>query len=113
MLDCSIRVFVMPFIEDMHLHNLSIFETLDGRSIIYNPTQGTSRILKGMLQEYSEIINGENIDLVSSKPVVSVRTNDIPEIQVGDLFQVDSQDYEVQVIRPDNEGITELILEKL
>lgn len=53
------------------------------------------------------------MDVVISSPVLSVRTQDIPEIAVGDQFTIEAVDYEVAVIRPDEEGITELTLEKL
>ena len=45
--------------------------------------------------------------------MLSLRTSDVPEIQVGDQFTVDAQDYEVAVISPDHEGITELTMEKI
>lgn len=103
----------MSFLDYMRLHDLSLLQTLDGRVVTYTPDGGTPRVLPGMLQEFSEMVSGESVDITSSRPVLSVRTADIPEIQTADQFQIDGQDYEVQVIRPDNEGITELILEKL
>lgn len=103
----------MAFIDDMRLHDLALLERLDGRVVIYTPDGGSPRTLSGMLQEFTEMVGGESVDVTSSRPVLSVRTVDIPEIQTGDLFQIDAQDYAVQVIRPDNEGITELFLEKL
>jgi glutamate dehydrogenase/leucine dehydrogenase len=103
----------MPFINDMHSHHLSIFEMLDGREVIYAPDGGSPRALSAMLQEYSEIYGGESVDIISSKPVLSARTADIPEIQTGDVFEIDGASYEAQAIRPDSEGITELTLEKL
>ena len=103
----------MSFIDDMRLHDLALLQTLDGRLVTYTPDSGSPRSLFGMLQEFSELTSGETVDLVVSKPVLSVRTIDIPEIKTGDLFTVESRNYEVAVIRPDNEGVTELILEKL
>jgi hypothetical protein len=103
----------MAFIDDMRLHDLALLERLDGRVVTYTPDGGSPRTLSGMLQEFTEMVGGESVDVTSSRPVLSVRTADIPEIQTGDLFQIDGQDYAVQVIRPDNEGITDLFLEKL
>lgn len=103
----------MSFLDDMRLHDLSLMQTLDGRVVIYTPCKGTSRVIAGMLQEFSEMVSGESVDITSSRFVLSVRTADIPETQTGDRFQIDGAHYEVQVIRPDHEGITELILEKL
>lgn len=103
----------MPFIDDMHGHHLSLLNTLDGREVTYTPQGGSPRAISGMLQEYSELTGGETVDVVVTNPMLSVRTSDVPEIQVGDQFTVDSQDYEVAVISPDHEGITELTMEKI
>ena len=104
---------VMSFIEDMHDHHLSLLESLDGREVTYTPQGGLPRTISGMLQEFSELTAGETVDMVISTPILSARSIDIPEIQTGDQFSVLGQDYEVAVIKPDNEGITELMLEKL
>lgn len=103
----------MAFIEDMQERDLALLQTLDGREVTYAPDGGSPRVISGMLQEFSELTSGETVDVVVTSPVLSVRSIDIPEIQTGDQFTVDGQDYEVAVIRPDNEGITELMLEKL
>lgn len=106
-------MMVMSFVDDIHDHHLSLLKMLDGREVIYSPSGGSPRALSGMLQEYSELTGGETIDVVVTSPVLSVRSIDIPEIQVGDQFSVAGLDYEVAVIRPDNEGIIELMLEEL
>jgi hypothetical protein len=103
----------MTFMDDMHGHHLTLLNALDGREVTYTPDGGTPRVLSGMLQAFSELVGGESVDVVVNNPVLSVRTQDIPEIQTGDQFTVDGKDYEVAVIRPDSEGITELILEAL
>lgn len=103
----------MTFIEDMQERDLSLLQTLDGREVTYKPLVGVPRVISGMLQAFSELTGGETIDVVVAKPVLSVRTIDIAEIQTGDTFCIDSQEYEVAVISPDNEGITELMMEKL
>lgn len=103
----------MPFIEDMQERDLALLQALDGREVTYTPDGGSPRIVSGMLQEFAELTGGETVDVVVAKPVLSVRTLDIPEIQAGDIFTIDSQDYEVAVVSPDNEGITELMMEKL
>jgi len=103
----------MSFMDDMALHDLSLLERLDGRVVTYTPDGGSPRSLSGMLQEFTEMVGGEGVDVVASHPVLSVRTADVPDIATGDQFTIDGQDYEVQVIRPDSEGITEITLEKL
>lgn len=103
----------MSFIKDMQERDLALLQTLDGREVTYTPMGGLPRALSGMLQEFSELTAGETVDVVVSNPVLSVRSVDISEIQVGDQFTIDGQDYEVAVIRPDNEGMTELLMEKL
>jgi hypothetical protein len=103
----------MTFINDMQERDLSLLQTLDGREGTYTPSMGVPRVISGMLQEFTELTGGETVDVVVTNPVLSVRTIDIAEIQVGDQFTIDSQLYEVAVTRPDNEGITELTLEKL
>ena len=103
----------MPFIEDMAKRDLTLLQVLDGREVTYTPQGGSPRILSGMLQAFSELAGGETIDIVVNQPILSVRSIDIPEIAVGDQFTIDGEDYEVAVIRPDSEGISELTLEKL
>lgn len=103
----------MGFIDDMADHHLSILEALDGREVTYTPEGESPRTISGLFQAYSELTGGESVDVVISSPVLSVRTQDIPEIAVGDQFTIEAVDYEVAVIRPDEEGITELTLEKL
>lgn len=103
----------MAFIEDMQERDLALLQTLDGREVTYTPDGGSPRVISGMLQEFSELTGGETVNVVVTSPVLSARTIDIPEIAVGDLFSIDGQDYEVAVIRPDNEGITEIMMEKL
>lgn len=103
----------MTFMDDMHGHHLNLLEKLDGREVIYTPDGGSPRPVTGMFQAYSELVGGESVDVVVNNPVLSVRTADVPEIATGDAFTVDGTEYEVAVIRPDSEGITELIMEKL
>lgn len=103
----------MAFIEDMQERDLALLQALDGREVTYTPAGGMPRTVSGMLQEFTELTGGETVDVVVAKPVLSVRTIDIPEIQVGDLFTIETQDYEVAVVSPDNEGITELMMEKI
>ena len=103
----------MAFIDDMQERDLALLQTLDGREVTYRPQVGVPRVISGMLQAFSELAGGETVDVVVASPMLSVRTTDIPEIQVGDTFTIDEQDYEVAVIRPDSEGITELMMEKL
>ncbi|MFO0360684.1 MAG: hypothetical protein ACK500_02580 [Flavobacteriales bacterium] len=101
----------MPFIDDMHGHHLSLLQTLDGREVIYSPQGGSPRAITGMFQAYSELVDGDSVDVVANSPILSIRTRDIPELTTGDRFTIDGKEFELVVIRPDSEGITELMLE--
>lgn len=103
----------MAFMDDMHGHHLTLLETLDGREVLYSPQGGATRPVSGMFQAYSELLGGESVEVVANHPVLSVRTADVPEIATGDSFIIGGDEYEVVTIRPDSEGITELILEAL
>ena len=101
------------FIDDMQERDLSLLQTLDGREITYTPKGGMPRIIPGMFQEFTELVDGDSVDIVATNPVLSVRSIDLPCPETGDIVEIDGIEYEVAVIRPDNEGIIELILEKL
>lgn len=103
----------MSFISDMQERDLALLQTLDGRLIIYTPGGGLPRNIIGMLQEFTEIVNQGSVDVMATHPVLSARSIDIPEIATDDGIAVDGVNYKVSSIRPDNEGIIELILEKL
>ena len=103
----------MSFIKNMQEHDLALLQTLDGQYIIYTPKQGNPRVIDGMLQEHTQIIPGGHIEVIATHPVLSVRSIDLPEVQTGDKIAVDNNNYRVAVIRPSNEGIIELILERL
>jgi len=103
----------MSFIKNMQDHDLALLQTLDGQYIVYTPKLGSPKVIDGMLQEHTQMIPGGNVEIVATHPVLSVRNVDLPDVQIGDLIAVDSQSYEVAVIRPDNEGIVELVLERL
>lgn len=103
----------MSFMDSMAAHQLSIIEALDGRQVTYHPEVGTPRVIPAMLQSFSELVEGDSVDVVSRQPILSVRTIDIPDIQIGDQFTIAGDSYEVAIVRPDSEGITELFLERL
>ena len=103
----------MTFIDDMQERDLMLLQSLDGRAITYTPDGGITRSISGMLQEFIEIVNQGSVDVMATHPVLSVRSVDIPEIATDDAITVAGVNYKVVNIRPDNEGIVELILEKL
>jgi hypothetical protein len=90
----------MSFLDDMRLHDLSLLQTLDGRVVIYTPDGGTPRVIADMLQGFSEMVSGESVDITSSRPVLSVRTADIPKIQTDDQFQIDGQIMQFRLSAP-------------
>ncbi|MDA0307498.1 MAG: hypothetical protein O2832_02095 [Proteobacteria bacterium] len=103
----------MSFIDDMQERDLTLLQTLDGRAITYTPNGGIARTISGMLQEFTQLVDGGSVEVVATHPVLSVRSVDIPEIATDDAITVAGVNYKVVNIRPDNEGIIELILEKL
>ena len=91
--------------------DLAILQALDGREVTFIPDGGASRIISGMFQALSELVPGDSVEVVASAPILSVRAIDVPELDVGDRFQIDGKEYEAVVIRPDNEGMIEIRLE--
>ena len=109
----------MCFSKNMQEHDLSLLQTLDGQHIIYtpkgdsSPKGGTARVIAGMLQEQTQMVHGQSVEVVATHTLLSVRSIDLPEVKTGDGIVVGNQAYEIVVIRPSNEGIIELVLEKL
>ena len=101
----------MTFLQDMDQHHLAIMDKLDGREVIYTPQGGSPHTIIGLFQNYTEMLGSDNVDIVSSQPVLSIRTIDVPNIQTGDQIEIDGTSYSIAVIRPDSEGITEIMLE--
>ena len=79
----------MTFLQDMDQHHLAIMDNLDGREVIYTPQGGLPQTITGLFQNYTEMLGSDNIDVVSSQPVLSVRTVDIPNIQTSDYIEID------------------------
>lgn len=94
-------------------HDLSLLQTLDGQYIIHISKGGKMRVIDGMLQEHTQMIPGGNVEVVATHPILSARSVDLEGVKIGDKITVDSQDYQISIIHPDNEGIIELVLEKL
>ncbi len=103
----------MAFIDDMQERDLALLQALDGRDILYSHQGHTLSLIKGMFQNFSELTGGETVDVVVSSPVLTVRSVDVPRATCGDFVLVDDITYEVVVVRPDNEGMIELILQEL
>ena len=103
----------MSFIKNMQDHDLALLQTLDGQYIVHTSKSGKMRVIDGMLQEHTQMIPGGNVEVVATHPILSARSIDLEDVNIGDKIAVDSQTYEVAIIRPDNEGIIELVLEKL
>ena len=103
----------MSFIKNMMEHNLTLLQALDGQYIMYMPKKGKSKVIDGMLQMRTAFIPGGHVEMVSTEAILSVRSVDSVDMQAGDEIAVDAQTYEIAVIRTDNEGITELVLERL
>lgn len=103
----------MSFIKNMMDHDLALLQTLDGNYILYTSKQGDKRVIDGMIQMRSAFIPGGHVEMVSTETALHMRAIDSYEMQVGDKITVDSNIYEIAVIKPSNEGIVELILERL
>lgn len=103
----------MSFVKNMQDHDLALLQTLDGQYIIYTPKQGNPRVIDGMLQTRASLIPGGHVEIVTTETILQVRAVDGNDMQVGEKIAVDNNTYEIASIRADNEGITELVLEKL
>ena len=103
----------MSFIKNMIEHDLTLLQTLDGQYIIHTPKQGKSKVIDGMLQERTAFAPGGYVEVVSTEVTLSMRSVDSTDMQTGDKIAVDDKTYEIAVIRPETEGITEFVLERL
>ncbi|QDP51773.1 MAG: hypothetical protein GOVbin1578_36 [Prokaryotic dsDNA virus sp.] len=73
---------------------------------------GTSSSIKVILNnEYFEI-PGESVNIDGTQPIATCRSSDIANLDTDDSITIDSVTYNIKNIQPDNEGITELILQK-
>jgi hypothetical protein len=103
----------MSFIKNMQEHDLSLLQSLDGEYILYTSTCGKQKVIDGMLQTRTAFIPGGYAEMVTCETVLHIRAIDSHDMQVGEKIAVDAKTYEIAAIRPDNEGFTELLLEKL
>lgn len=103
----------MSFIKNMQDHDLSLLQALDGEYILYTSNRGKQRVVDGMLQTRTAFIPGGHVDMVTTETVFHIRSIDSHDMQVGEKIAVDSNTYEIASIRPDNEGIAELVLERV
>ena len=103
----------MSFIKNMMEHDLALLQTLDGEYILYTSNQGEQKVIDGMLQTRAAFVQGGSVDMVATETVLHMRAVDSQDMHVGERIVVDSQTYEIAIIRPDNESITELVLEKI
>ena len=103
----------MSFVKNMMEHDLTLLQTLDGQYIMYTPKQGNPRVIDGMLQEHTQIIPGGHVEMVATETILHVRAINAYDMEIGEKIAVDSQAYGIVSIRFNNEGITELLLEKL
>jgi len=104
---------MMSFMKNMQEHDLSMLQALDGEYILYTSKQGKQRVIDGMLQIRGSFIPGGTVEMVATESVLSVRSIDAQDMQVGDKIAVDDKAYEIAAIRPQMEGISELVLERL
>lgn len=103
----------MSFVKQMQEHDLSLLQALDGEYVLYTSSQGFTRVIDGMLQTRTAFASGGYAEMVTTETILQVRFVDSYDMQVGEKIAVDSKTYEIASIRAENEGITELLLEKL
>ncbi len=103
----------MSFVKNMQDHDLALLQALDGEYILYTSNQGVTKVIDGMLQRRASLIPGGYGEMVSTETILHVRAIDSYDMQVGEKIAVDSNTYEIASIRPDNEGISEIVLEML
>jgi len=103
----------MSFMKNMQEHDLSLLQALEGEYILYTSAQGKQKVIDGMLQMRASFASGGYAEMVNTETVLHVRAADSIDMQVGEKVAVDSNTYEIASIRPETEGITEVLLEKL
>lgn len=103
----------MSFIKNMQEHDLSLLQALDGEYVLYTSSQGFTRVIDGMLQTRTAFASGGYAEMVTTETILQIRVMDSQNMQIGEKIAVDNQTYEIAAIRPETEGITELLLEKL
>jgi hypothetical protein len=104
---------MMSFVKQMQEHDLSLLQALDGEYILYTSSQGKQKIIDGMLQTRTAFVNAGYGEMVTTEIILHIRALDSNDMQVGEKIAVDNNTYEIASIRAENEGITELVLEKL
>lgn len=103
----------MSFMKNMQEHDLSLLQALDGEYILYTSSQGKQRVIDGMLQTRTAFVNGGYGEMITTETVLHVRAIESQSMQINEKITVDSQTYEIAAIRPETEGISEIVLEKL
>ena len=81
-------------------------------SVSYTPNGGSSSNINVIFNNEFNLVDAGEVGVESSTPVVTCKSSDVPNIQQGDQFTINSVNYQVVIIRPDGTGITEIQLEK-
>jgi hypothetical protein len=83
-----------------------------GESVTFMPEVGANATITAIFDNAYEAVDaGGSVEYQMVQPRLTVRTQDIPNIEEGDGFTVRGETYIVRVIMADGTGITELALE--
>lgn len=84
-----------------------------GETVAFQPELGTPANIVAIFDNAYEALDaGGTIDVMSVSPRLTVRSEDILNIQEGDIFVVRNTTYYVRIIMEDGTGLAELVLEK-
>lgn len=91
---------------------LNFFDTETHGKTASITINGTSSSISVILnKEYFEI-PGETVDIDGSQPIVFCRSSDVTGVDTADTISIDSINYNIKNIQPDNTGVTILILQE-
>jgi hypothetical protein len=83
-----------------------------GVSVTYTPVGGSASTLTGIIDNaYEQVDPGGSVSFAMTRPRLTCRTADLPNISEGATMVIDSVNYVVRVHMPDGTGFSELMLE--
>lgn len=83
-----------------------------GETVTYIPDNGDNVSVIGIFDnQYQAVDSGGSVEFAMVSPRLTVRTQDIPNIEEGDAFSIRGNLYDVTIIMDDGTGITEIALE--
>lgn len=90
----------------------SLFTDVLGTAATYTPVAGGgSLILKGIFDSAFVMVElQDGVPVESCKPVITIKTSDVPLAKRGDAVVVGADSYVVRGVEPNSKGMTMLVL---